>query len=394
MHMAICNGQDSPLAVVTGLCAHGLAVAHALARSGVTVVALEANTTLPGFRTDCARVVKVPEINGQGLITALNDFAHTISGDIQPVLFLTNDNMVRIVGQHWDALSGRYQMSWAGCRERLLPLLDKSSLEAHCASLGLPYPRSRMLSAATDLDKLVSGAQLTFPIIVKPTRPLSGFKVRLVDDIDGVRALLKDYDHALPFLLQEWVPGDDRQLYFTAFYLDNGHVLATYEGQKLGSNPPAMGQTTIARSRPNPAAREIAERFFAPLKLSGPVSLEVKLDQDGRPWIIEPTLGRTDYWLDCCVANGVNLPAIEYAHQTGAPIPASAQTNEMIWFDTERAPFSYLRFRLSGGPGIGEAWRPRFPYWGHADPRPAYQGYRRFFENQATRVWRRLTRGS
>ena len=104
-------------------------------------------------------------------------------------------------------------------------------------------------------------------------------------------------------------------------------------------------------------------------------------------------LGRTDYWLDCCVANGVNLPAVEYAHQTGGAIPACVQTNGMIWFDTERTPFSYVRFRLGGAQGIDEPWRARFPYWGHGDPKPFYRGVRRFFEGYAGRVWRKLRLG-
>ena len=298
--------------------------------------------------------------------------------------------MVKHVGLAWECLSSRYRLSWSDQRTTLLPLLDKASLEAHCDRLSLPYPKSLVIETIEDIKRV--GDKLPFPLIAKPTLPLSGFKVRLIESEDDLLVLASRYPHALPFLLQQWIPGGDESLYFTAFYLDNGRILACYEGQKLGSNPPAMGQTTIARSCPNPVVRAIAERFFEPLKLSGPVSLEVKVDQAGQPWIIEPTLGRTDYWVDCCVANDVNLPAIEFAHQSGKPVPNSIQTNNMIWFDTERSPLCYLRFRLGAGHRIAGPWQARFPYWGHADPLPFIQGLQRLAGNYSGRAWRKLFR--
>lgn len=384
--------SNAPGAVVVGLCAHGLAITRALACAGVTVHSLEANRALPGYATRYARVTHAPDINGTGLIDALLALAGSFDPEVKPVLFLTNDNMVRTVGQQWVRLQEHYRLSWAECRERLLPLLDKASLEAHCARLGLPYPGSRLLENAEQVAGLGAG-ELDFPLIVKPTRPLSGFKVRLIHSASELSGLADRYAHALPFLLQQWVPGGDERLFFTAFYLDRGRILAAYEGQKLGSNPPAMGQTSIARSQPNAAAREIAERFFAPLALSGPVSLEVKLDADGRPWIIEPTLGRTDYWLDCCVANDVNLPVMEYAHMSGQPTPpAPVQRDAAIWFDTERVPLSYLRFRLRTGKPAGSDWKPRFPYCGHDDSAPFRRGMWRLCAHTAERVRRRLAR--
>ena len=61
----------SPTAFVVGLCAHGLTIVRALAKSGVTVITLEADPDLPGCRTRYAQVQNVPDINGCGLITTL-----------------------------------------------------------------------------------------------------------------------------------------------------------------------------------------------------------------------------------------------------------------------------------------------------------------------------------
>ena len=365
------NAQPSGLAVVVGLCAHGLAVVRALHRDGVPVVALEANRKIPGVRTRAARVVFTEDINGSGLIDGLLELRGELPDAPDPVLFLTNDNMVRVVAREWQRLEGRYRLSWAHCRQDVLRLLDKTSLEAHCREHGLPYPKTWLLESADALAGLTE-AGLAFPLIVKPALPLSGFKVRLIDDLQGLRRLVDERPQALPFLLQHWVPGDDRRILFTAFYLDQGKILASFCGRKLASKPAALGQTTVAESYEHEGMRELAERFFAPLGLSGPVSLEAKLDADGQPWIIEPTLGRTDYWLDCCVANGVNLPLVEYRDQSDGEITPAQQTQDMIWFDTERSPLSYLRLRLGQGDTAPGKWRPRFAYWDRSDPMPSF----------------------
>ncbi|MFP4280545.1 MAG: hypothetical protein ACLFQI_11195, partial [Halochromatium sp.] len=261
----------------------------------------------------------------------------------------------------------------------------------HCQRYDLPYPKTWLLSDINALPA-ISAAGLTFPLIVKPARPLSGFKVRLIDTPQALEQLARERPQALPFLLQHWVPGNDRRILFTAFYLDQGRILASFDGRKLASKPPALGQTTVAESFPHAQMHALAERFFAPLKLSGPVSLEAKLDADGQPWIIEPTLGRTDYWLECCVANGVNLPLIEHQAQSGLPVATPTQTQGVIWFDTERSPGGYLRLRLGGGETATRRWRPRFAYWNRADPVPFWIGLLRFVQHQGRRVLRRLAK--
>ena len=380
-----------PPAVVVGLCAHGLAVARALTAGHVRVTALEANRKVPGVRTRAARVVFTEDINGSGLIDGLLDLRRELPDAPDPVLFLTNDNMVRVVAREWERLEGRYRLSWAHCRQDVLRLLDKTSLEAHCREHGLPYPKTWLLENAEALGGLTK-AGLAFPLIVKPALPLSGFKVRLIDDGQGLRRLVDERPQSLPFLLQHWVPGDDRRILFTAFYLHRGQIRASFCGRKLASKPAALGQTTVAESFEHEGIRELAERFFAPLGLSGPVSLEAKLDAKGQPWIIEPTLGRTDYWLDCCVANGVNLPLIEYQDQSGMEIAPARQTQGMIWFDTERSPLSHLRLRLGRGETASGKWRARFAYWDRSDPMPALHSAWRVLGQTGGRVWNRVAR--
>ena len=153
-------------------------------------------------------------------------------------------------------------------------------------------------------------------------------------------ALLERYGDDLPFLVQEFIPGDDSTICFSALYLDEGRVLARFDGRKLRSRP--LGHTTIAEPLVDDEVFEQTRQFFAGLDLSGPVSLELKRDEQGQLWVIEPTVGRTDFWVGLCTANGVNLPAVEYSHQAGKPVSSQRQIQASLWFNEDRDPLGPL----------------------------------------------------
>ena len=114
------RGDAPPDAVVVGLCAHGLAVARSLAARGLSVLALEPDASNPGVRTRLARVESRGPINGPGLATTLLSLAEESGWSRLPVLFLTNDNMVRNVAENCGVLRARYRWSWQDCASELL----------------------------------------------------------------------------------------------------------------------------------------------------------------------------------------------------------------------------------------------------------------------------------
>ena len=103
-----------------------------------------------------------------------------------------------------------------------------------------------------------------------------------------------------------------------------------------------MGLTTVAETVHDDEATAIARHFFTGTGISGPVSLELKRDAAGRFWVIEPTVGRTDFWAALFVRAGFNLPWMEYQIATGQPVVPAPEIADCIWYDTERAPMAYL----------------------------------------------------
>lgn len=325
-------------AVVVGCCGHGLSIIRSLSVAGVPVVALESNPNLPGVHTRLARVELVPDINGSGLIDALLALRGRLPGNERPVLFLANDRMVERVGSEWERLQDHYRLSWSHCRHSILALLDKAKLEAHCLRQGNAYPLSSLMTSVAAAEQVASA--IGFPMIVKPTKPLSGFKTRIPGSVEQLVGLAQEFQSELPFVVQRFIPGDDRAIYFCALYLDQGRVLARFEGHKLRSRP--LGHTTVAESFPDELVYSQALKFFEKMNLSGPLSLELKRDPEGRFWVIEPTVGRSDFWVSLCTENGINLPLTEYCHQLSIALPGQCQRVESIWFNEERDPFGWL----------------------------------------------------
>jgi D-aspartate ligase len=360
--------RNASPAVVVGLCAHGLAVARALARNQVEVHALEAVRALPGCATRVATVHHVEEVNGPGVVGALQALREQLSHIDNPVLFLTNDNMVREVAIGWERLAGGYRLSWSDCRETVLALLDKAHLEGFYRAAGLHYPRSVVVRNEADLSALADWPHK--PLIVKPSRPMSAFKVKLVESLDEIGLLMRVYRADLPFVVQQFVGGDDTRLSFSSLYLSRGEPVARFDTHKLRSTPPAQGMATVAEPRIDEEVYQLVLRLSRKLRLSGPLSQEFKRDETGRLWAIEPTVGRTEFCVDCATANGVNLPYVEYCDQAGLPTPRTSQLARRVWINTERDPpalFWYVGRCLSKRSWLRAI---RFPYLDAEDPRP------------------------
>jgi len=327
-------------AVVFGLCPHGLAITRALAGAGVPVHVIESNLSLPGTKTKCATVHHVGNINTPAVIDSLIDLHGVIAVAENPVLFPMNDNMVRVLANHWEPLRNLYLLSWAENRMAVLSLLDKINLESHCKERDLLYPETFYLNSVEDILEFKNTKN--YPLILKPSKPLSSFKVKLVHSYDELCQLVAEHNTEFPLLLQRWIPGKDSSIFFGALYLDKGKVVAHFEGRKLRSQPLALGQTTVAISYPSEEIYLDSLKFFEGMNLSGSVSVEFKRDSQGSLWVIEPTVGRTDYWIDCCVKNGVDFPVIEYYQQSKIPLPYFHQNNTSIWYDVSRDPYAYL----------------------------------------------------
>lgn len=360
--------DNRPIALVIGLCSHGIAMVRALRNQGIDIHAFEKNPNLPGALTNAATVHIVSDINSEKLIGELLDFKQNLAPNNDVVLLPTNDNNVRILGENAEVLKGHFLLSWINCAEQVCKLLLKDNIEKRCNETSLNYPKSRVIEDCNQVESIASDFE--FPVLIKPVKPQSGFKALRLDNLEDLKETIRKFESDLPILMQDWITGTDKDLFFAALYIENDKVVSSFVGNKLESYPPAMGQTTVAINATETDVESITKQFFAGLNLSGPVSLELKRDDKGRFWVIEPTVGRTDFWAGLCTHSGWNIVLAEFQHCCSDPITSFAQPKPTIWFDSQRDIAAFPR-NISYVLGLGRGkYSPSFSFLDLKDIRP------------------------
>ncbi len=349
-------------ALVLGADSHGLAMFRALARAGVHCYVAEHDPTQPGLRS---RYIKghfsVPHFNAPEYPAALAALRQKLSAYQDVVLLAVNDRHVEQIGKHAELLRPLYRVAWLPQAQTVLNLQRKDALEVRSRAQGLNYPHSLVIERMTQATE---ARAFQLPLILKPVRPLSAFKTEIAHSHEELLQLLQRHEASLPILVQEYIAGGDDSIFFGAMTLNEGRLVRGMVGRKLASHPPARGQTTIAQTYDEPEVLRLSQRFFEGLPLSGVVSLELKRDPQGRYWVIEPTVGRSDFWVELCIQAGYNQPLHEYQLALGlAPDPGPQTLRASVWYDTERDPLAFVHHcqelhKYWGLPGH----RSSFPY--------------------------------
>lgn len=371
------HAELMPAAIVLGMSPHGLAIARALARNGIHVLAFEQALSLPAVATRYATVRQANALNTAYAADILLKYREERGAARPAVLFASSDNIIRAIADRWSELRTGYRTSWAPSVALVAKLIDKSNLEAICRERGLDYPASVLMTDVSDIPSAI--AAVGFPLLAKPVRPLSGFKAMRIDNRAALELLAERQVADLPFLIQRWIPGGDDTLYFCSMVLDQGRPVAAFTGRKVEAYPPGTGVGTIVESWHDQEVLGLAHRFIEGLDLSGPIAIEFKRDPQGKFWLIEPNVGRTEYSVDLIIQSGINFPLLEYQLALGLPLTAPAvQRREVVWYDTDRDPLCYLRRCRREGSLRPRSKQRVFPYWGHADAGPLWRATRRF----------------
>jgi predicted ATP-grasp superfamily ATP-dependent carboligase len=335
--------SDRPPAVVVGLCSHGLAIVRSLARKEIPVVAVESNWSQPSARTRYGLKLHHPDIHGPSLARLLTDLAGALPPG--PVLFVTNDKMVRVVNDPAAGLRARYRLPFPR-PELLLELIEKDTLEPLARRQGLHVPGTSALTAAEARGEEPSAAlnEAAFPCVLKPAVPMSSLKAAIVRDREDVARIAATHRDIDRYLLQQWIEGDDERVVFAAWYFDReGLPRGAFAGQKIRQVPRTLGNSSAARGIDRPDLIVEGLRLFRGLDYHGIASVEFKLAPDGTPWFIEATAGRSDYWLKTMIVNGVDLPALTYSDLADVDLRASErQRNRAAWVDGDRDLAVYL----------------------------------------------------
>ena len=366
--------MNSP-AVVIGGDLNPLGIVRSLAAGGVPTVVLATDATEPAMRSRYGRKVLVPGLEGTELIEALLRIAQSFSG--RAVLFLTEEKTVRTVSEHRVALEARYFIRLPP-HELLMRLMHKQGFQEFAEAYHAPVPHTLQLRSPYDLGQATT---MRYPCVLKPAYKHYGYgakfkKAYVVETVNEVERLYKEIAPTLADLvLQEWIEGGDHDIYFCLQYVgEKGVTIASFTGRKIRAWPPKIGGTASCTAAWDMAAELTAAtaRFFSEVGFTGMGSMEYKRDpRDGRFYMVEPTVARTDFQEEVATLNGINLPLVAYRHELGLEPPRQhKKTPARIWREPVTDRWS-LREQGPAPAGVAAGAQVCDAYFRLDDPLPA-----------------------
>lgn len=359
--------------VVLGLDVNGLGVVRALHRAGVRAIVLDTDFSKPCARTRHGTKIAIGEMTGPGLVDALCGLRTRFSEN--PVLILTQETSVVALSGLRDRIAPLYRLVMPD-HTLMEQLLSKTGFQALAERHGFPIPRAVRVTRSGGLE---AARGLKFPCVMKPVKRDLGYIARFakayrVQSASEVERLWRDMREVIDeVIVQEWIAGGDANVYFCLQYRSalQGRSVS-FTGRKLLQWPPLVGGTASCEPAPDvkDTLTELTDRFFAAVGFAGLCSMEYKRDdRDGRFYMVEPTVGRTDYQEEIAALNGVNIPYAAYCDAAGLALPeAEPMKGPAAWRD----PAGYANALRAGGAGPQTAPGLRIydAYFRISDPMP------------------------
>ncbi|NYI39913.1 carboxylate--amine ligase [Demequina lutea] len=264
------------------------------------------------------------------------------------LLIGTVEYYVNVLIDHREELGDRFVIPLVD-RELADQLINKTDFYATCDALGVPHPRTVVLTPDARGDAgLGDDLPFAYPVILKPSNtdvyPRLRFegkqKIYLLDDAAAVREVAErifaaGYQDDL--LVQEYLEGDESVMRVANTYSDrNGQLTFVSVGQVvLADHDPGMvGNYDAILSVDDPDLIASLGTLLNAVHYTGSANFDVMRDRrDGVSKVLELNVrqGGASYY---AMAAGGNIPArIVQDWIYGKPTPYAATTQERLWLN-------------------------------------------------------------
>lgn len=330
--------RNQPQVVVTGGSANALGVLRSLSHCDLTLLCDSVEAA--AWRSRWGRKVLVANTRAPAIVEALLAQAEQLHSPVQPVLILTEEKTVVEVSKARERLATHYRFTLAP-EPLLSKLQSKEGFQQLATAASAPVPQGVVLQSARDL---AATRLLQYPCVLKPLEQDAAYGARFkkaykVTSADQVEALYREIEPVMPrMIVQEWLEGADSDIYFCLGFWDEHSQLVgqPFVGRKLRSWPLQVGGTASCTSAPEVAGEltRLTDAFVKATGFVGQMGMEFKHDASrGGFYMVEPTVGRTDYQHEIATLSGCNVLSTMVAHLAGAPRPSSVPPRAVIWYD-------------------------------------------------------------
>jgi len=336
-----------------------LGVARNLVSRGIPVRFLPGTNALATYSRHVHSIAGWPGAEADTAIAFLEGLAK--SGQCMDwVLIPAGDSEVRLVTNHYDALSHYYRLStppWSVTRY----CGDKQLTYARAADLGIGHPRTYRI----DIESEAAAADLDYPVILKPAmkegvNALTVAKAWRADDRAQFLSLFREA-HTLAgaggLVVQEMIPDDGTNQFSYCAFCDNGEPRLVMAARRTRQRPRKAGTGTFVETLPPQDFEAEAAIFLRSLNYTGLVEIEFMRDpRDGRFKLIDVN-PRIWTWHALGLPAGVNFAHAAWLHAAGQPVTPARAAAGHSWIygirdlpvalaeiiDGHLSPMTYLR---------------------------------------------------
>ena len=389
-----------PPVVIAGLNDASMSLVRSLGKRGIQIIGIYDDSAKKYYVHSkyCSQKIKGPLYDQPLIDILLNTVAKKL--DLPAVLFCSTDRTVLTVSRYEEQLRPFYKF--------ILPPYEVTSKQIskigfHNFALENYFlvPKTFYLQRGERIGNIIKDIQ--YPCIIKPEfREKTWYesvptKVLYAETEEILISFIKKYQlERLSLIIQEWIEGEDADVYFCLAYLNsNQEPLAMCVGRKLRQYPRGTGSTSIAETTDLPEIINESLRFLKKAGCKGFCSVEFKQSKkDGRFYVTEPTIGRPDTQEGIFISAGIDIPYIAYLDALGKNVgPMGTTKNRVIWINE---PLEFYRLQNIFLDGVG-LWGFLSMYkgdryyalWDWRDPLPALS----LFKEKMFKGFRRLVRG-
>jgi len=359
--------SSQPPAIVVGLDSiTGLQTARILASRGVPVIGVARDPDDPFCRTRVCREIVYANTATDDVVAALERLGPTL--DAKGVLVPCTDPAVRQISAQRERLLPHYHVVLPDAKTLDL-LIDKMRFYEYAEPRGLPIPQTFVLWSQEDAER--AAAELEYPCIMKPPLKSDVWDEHMRDKalkLWSAEEFMRVYDNAArwasPLLAQQWIPGEDVNLFSCNCYFDaSSNALVTFVARKLRQWPPQTGTSCLGEECRNDDVLHETLRLFQGVGFHGLAYLEMKQHAEtGAHYIVEPNVGRPTVRSAIAEAGGVELLYTMYCDTVGLPLPAERRQRygraKWIYLRNDvRSALHYWRQGELGARDLLRSWR-------------------------------------
>ena len=362
--------------VVIGSGANALGALRSLGSAGLRTALVSSKPGDPAARSRYARQKVISSL--QDLAAARLSLALQLDGH-RPMLLLTGELEVAACLsslEEWQEYFLTYFFTPGIART----LLSKAGFHGLAMQAGAPVPRTWVIADVPSLSQIDLGE---FPLIVKPVRRDSRYTARFARAyrVCSEQALRTRAEELLDtgiegLVVQEWIAGEDSDIYFNFLFVDrNGALRTSFVGRKVLCWPHMTGGTASCMAAPehHQELTALSLEFLEKVGFCGLIGIEYKFQRkSGRFFMIEPTVYRTDHQHEVASLNGCNLlldawNACKSNGESTLAVQAPYQ-NKYYWVDSPSERYSASEARF--GRAVYEGARRVDAWFRWTDPLP------------------------